>query len=100
MVYDAFARASPNQTSLNECINPAPPPLRDRLWDVLVRQQVYPVEVSGDIRQAFLQIRVREFERDALRFHWRAHEENEVEISFYASSIWTYTFPVSPECLS
>ena len=40
---------------------------------------MYPVTVSGDIRQAFLQIRVRESERDTLRFHWRSHAEKEVE---------------------
>ena len=78
VVYDASARASPNQPSLNECLNPGPP-LLNRLWDVLVRQRVYPVAVSGDIRQAFLQIRVRKSERDALRFYWWSHEENEVE---------------------
>ena len=78
VVYDASARASPEYPSLNECLNPGPS-LLNRLWDVLVRQRVYPVAVSGDIRQAFLQIRVREAERDALRFHWRSSEENEVE---------------------
>ena len=52
-------------------------PLLNQLWDVLARQRVYPVVVSGDIRQAFL--RVRESERDALIFHWRSQEEKEVE---------------------
>ena len=78
VVYDASARASPDSPSLNECLNPGPP-LLNRLWDVLVRQRVYPVAVTGDIRQAFLQIRVRETERDALRFHWRSGEEDEIE---------------------
>lgn len=35
--------------------------------------------VSGDIRQAFLQVRIRESERDALRFHWRKDEQSTVE---------------------
>ena len=78
VVKDASARASPDHPSLNECLNPGPP-LLNRLWVIPVRQRVYPVAVSGDIRQAFLQIRVRESERDTLRFHWRSHEEKEVE---------------------
>ena len=55
------------------------PPLQNRLWDVLVRQRAYPIAVTGDIRQAFLQIRIRESERDVLRFHWRSSEEDEIE---------------------
>jgi hypothetical protein len=78
VVYDASACASPDSPSLNECLNPGLP-LLNRLWDILVRQHVYPVAVTGDIRQAFLQIRVRETERDALRFHWRLGEEAEIE---------------------
>ena len=29
-----------------------------------------PVGICGDIKKAFLQIRVRENERDCLKFHW------------------------------
>ena len=78
IVYDASARASPESPSLNECLNPGPP-LQNRLLDVLIRQRAYPIVVTGDIRQAFLQIRIRENERDALRFHWRSSEDDEVE---------------------
>jgi hypothetical protein len=35
--------------------------------------------VSGDIQKAFLQVRVRESERDALRFHWRSEEDSQLE---------------------
>lgn len=52
VVYDASARASHDSPSLNECLNPGPP-LLNRLWDVLVRQRIYPVAVTGDIRQAY-----------------------------------------------
>ena len=78
VVYDASARAYPQAPSLNECLNPGPP-LQNRLWDVLLRQRAYPVVVTGDIRQAFLQVRIREKERDALRFHWRSSEDNEIQ---------------------
>ena len=69
IVYDASARAQPDAPSLNECLH-AGPPLQNELWSVLVRSRLHPVALAGDIRQAFLQIRIRESERDALRFHW------------------------------
>ena len=57
----------------------AGPPLQNKLWDVLVHQRGYPVVVSGDIQKAFLQVRVRENERDALRFYWRSEEDSQLE---------------------
>ena len=80
VVYDASARASPTPPSLNECLYPAPPPpLQAKLWDILVHQRMYPVAVTADIEKAFLQVRIRECERDALRFHWQCGEQSELE---------------------
>ena len=31
---------------------------------------MHPVALAGDLRQAFLQIRIRQSERDAIRFYW------------------------------
>ncbi len=87
IVYDASARASPEAPSLNECLNPGTP-LQNRLWDVLIRQHAYPIAVTKDIRQAFLQIRIRENERDALGFHWRTSEDNEVEIYRFTRALF------------
>ena len=69
VVYDASARAHGGAPSLNECLH-AGPPLQNKLWSVLTRSRFQPVAVAGDIRKAFLQVRIREAERDALRFHW------------------------------
>ena len=69
VVYDASARAYSGAPSLNECLNPGPP-LQNKLWSVLVRSRFHPVAVAGDIKQAFLQVRIKEPDRDALRFHW------------------------------
>ena len=66
IVYDASARATMDSPSLNECLNSGPS-LQNKLWDVLIQQRMFPVMLSADIRQAFLQIRVRESERDGLR---------------------------------
>ena len=69
VVYDASARAHSGAPSLNECLNPRPP-LQNRLWSVLVRARFHSVVIAGDIKQAFLQVRIREDDRNELRFHW------------------------------
>ncbi|KAK3748481.1 hypothetical protein QZH41_017559 [Actinostola sp. cb2023] len=58
VVYDASARAYDNAASLNECLNPGPP-LQNQLWNVLVRARFHPVAITGDIKQAFLQVRIQ-----------------------------------------
>ena len=69
IVYDALVRANSKAPLLNECLYPGPS-LQNKLWDILVQQTAYPVIMSGDIRKSFIQIRIWEWERDALRFHW------------------------------
>ena len=69
VVYDASARDRENAPSLNECLNPGPP-LQNQLWNVLVRARFHPVLITGDLKQAFLQVRIHQQDRDALRFHW------------------------------
>ena len=68
----------PNSPSLNDCLYPGPV-LQNKLWDILIQQRGYPVILAGDIRKAFLQIRIHESERDALRFLWRADAHSEIE---------------------
>ena len=68
IVYDASARAYPEAPSLNECLN-AGPPLQSKLWNVLVRMRFHPVMLTGDLKRAFLQVLIKEAERDALSFH-------------------------------
>ena len=69
IVYDASARAHQDAPSLNDCLEVGPP-LQNQLWKVLVRGRFHPIAVAGDLKQAFLQVRIREEDRDALRFHW------------------------------
>ena len=78
VVYDASARADPSAPTLNDCLNSGPT-LRNKLWDVLIQQRAFPVMVSSDIRQAFLHIRMKEAERDVLRFHWRKNDSAPLE---------------------
>ena len=78
IVYDASARAYDGAPSLNECLNVGPP-LQNKLWNVLVRERFHPVAITGDLQKAFLQVRVKASDRDALRFHWRRNEHSQTE---------------------
>ena len=78
IVYDASARANQNAASLNDCLYPGPP-LQNHIWNVLVHMRFHPVALTGDLKQAFLQARIKKEERDALRFHWKSHQEAEVQ---------------------
>ena len=69
IVFDASAKANDNSPSLNDCLETGPV-LQNRLWNVLVRNRFKPVALSADLKQAFLQIRIREKDRDVLRFQW------------------------------
>ena len=54
--------------SLNDVIEVGPP-LQNQMWKVLIRNRMCPVTLTGDMKQAFLQIRIREKDRNLLRFH-------------------------------
>ena len=75
VVYDESARATPDAPLLNDCFKNPGPPLQNHLWEVLVRERLFPIALMGDIQKAFLQIRVREAERDAMRFYWKEDGE-------------------------
>ena len=66
IVYDASAKESNTQPSLNDCLNPGPT-LQNILWSILVRARFLPVLLTGDLEKAFLLVR-----NDALRFHWKS----------------------------
>ena len=65
VVYDASARAKDTAPSLNEFLE-TEPPLQNQIWGVLVRGRFHAVAIAGDLRKAFLQVRIREDDRDAL----------------------------------
>jgi hypothetical protein len=69
IVYDASAKVNEDSPSLNDCLEIGLP-LQRKLLDILLRNRVKPVLLAGDIKKAFLQIVIRETERDALRFLW------------------------------
>ena len=68
VVCDASAKETEAQPSLNDCLHPGPP-LQNLLWDVLVRSRFLPVLLTGDLKQAFLRVRIKAQDRDSLGFH-------------------------------
>ncbi|KAL3085510.1 hypothetical protein niasHS_009437 [Heterodera schachtii] len=68
IVYDGSAHGK-DAPSLNQCLDKGPQLLND-LVGVLLRCRLPNVLISADIEKAFLQIQIREKDRDALRFLW------------------------------
>ena len=66
--YDASVKPNKDSVSLNGC-QESGPPLQNSLWDILIRSCFRPILLCRNIEKAFLQIRIRESERDVLRFH-------------------------------
>ena len=75
---------------MNDCLN-AGPLFQNKRWDVLVRQRFYPVAVTGDLKKAFLQVRIRELDRDALRFHWKNNEHSPLETLRFTRALFGLT---------
>nr|XP_047139172.1 uncharacterized protein LOC124815072 [Hydra vulgaris] len=67
MVFDASA--SIDGPSLNDCLN-AGPSLTTSLFGVLLRFRCYKYAFISDIEKAFLQISIKDADRDFVRFLW------------------------------
>ena len=65
------------------------PPLQNLVWSVLARNRLRPISLTGDLKQAFLQIRIRQPDRDVLRFHWiKDRETLEVEVLRFTRALF------------
>ncbi|XP_064475782.1 uncharacterized protein LOC135389679 [Ornithodoros turicata] len=71
VVFDASSHAS-GATSLNDHLEKGPK-LGADLVPVLLRFRLHRITITADIRKAFLQIGIREKDRDALPFLWFNH---------------------------
>ena len=69
IVYDCFAKADPQLPSLNDCLEKGPS-LQPLLFDILLRNRLRNNCITGDLKKAFLQVRVNEEHRDAQRMLW------------------------------
>ena len=91
IVYDASAKPNKDSVSLNECLETGPP-LQNSLWDILIRSRFRPILLCGDTEKTFLQTRIREFERDELRFYWVKYSDPSViEINRFTSLVFGLT---------
>ena len=88
IVFDASVKPNDKSPSLNDCLETGPP-LQNLLWDVLVRNCLKPVALAGDLKQAFLQVRIRPEDRDVLRFHWFKHKNtSEIEVLRFTRALF------------
>ncbi|XP_002734893.1 uncharacterized protein LOC100366659 [Saccoglossus kowalevskii] len=69
IVYDCSAKANTKSPSLNDCLETGPS-LQPLLFDIMIRNRMRKYCIRGDIQKAFLQIRVHEQDRDAMRILW------------------------------
>ena len=91
VVYDASAKSSRESPSLNKCLEKRPPS-QNLLWNILVRNRFKPYAITADIQKAFLQIRILEFNRDALRFQWIKNQDiNQVDILRFTRLVFGLT---------
>ena len=90
IVYDASARESNHHPSLHDCLHPGPP-LQNLLWSILVKSRFYPVLLTGDLQKAFLQVRIKKEERDALRFLWKPPGEDRALIYRFTRAVFGLT---------
>ena len=96
IVYDASAREDATKPSLNDCLHPGPL-LQNQLWDILVKSRFNPVLLTGDLRKAFLQIRIKQEGRDSLRFHWKEPNSEEFKVYRFTKALFGLTsLPISP----
>ena len=94
IVHDGSAQSSKSAPSLNECSQTGPP-LQNKLLSVLAKNGFYPVALAGDLKQAFLQVRIREEDRNTTRFHWlKDLETKQVETLRFARAL--FRLSISP----
>ncbi|XP_076655808.1 uncharacterized protein LOC143360652 [Halictus rubicundus] len=84
IVFDAAAKC--HGTSLNDVLLPGPV-LLNSLLGVLMRFRQRKIAFVADIKEMFLQIKIREEDRDVQRFLWRETERNQKPDVYRMSSM-------------
>ncbi|XP_075170482.1 uncharacterized protein LOC142242847 [Haematobia irritans] len=92
IVWDAAA--SVDNISLNSLLLKGPDQLRS-LVGILIRFRERPIAISGDIREMFHQIRIRQEDLRYQQFLWRSGDSSK-PISVYAMTVMTFGASCSP----
>ena len=90
MVFDASAKPHSLANSVNECMYTGPP-LQPLLWDIMIRARMSTHLLLADLKKAFLQIGIKEEDRDLFRFLFNINGREEhlqfVRVPFGAEAI-------------
>ena len=70
--------------------------LTNPLLHALLRFRIHPIAVIGDIEEMFLQVRVPEADRDALRLLWWSNDELKGEPDIYRFTVHPFDVTSSP----
>ena len=81
IVYDCSARAGSHVPSLNDCLETGPP-LQPCIFDIVLRNQMRKYWITGDVKKAFLQIKLDQADRDAQRLFWYNNLEERKIIAY------------------
>ena len=74
IVYDALAKPE-SAYYFYDCLENRLS-LQNKMWDILIRTRFKSVILCADIENAFLQIRIKEKDRESLKFHWAENLTN------------------------
>ncbi|XP_058827942.1 uncharacterized protein LOC131687869 [Topomyia yanbarensis] len=92
MVWDAAAKV--HGVSLNSALLKGPD-LLSSLYTVLIRFRESPIVLTGDIREMFHQVMIRELDQQCQRFYWR--DENG-QLAVFVMRVMTFGACCSPSC--
>ncbi|KAL0859420.1 hypothetical protein ABMA27_010599 [Loxostege sticticalis] len=84
VVHDAAAKTK--GMSLNDCLLTGPDLLQS-LPGVLMRFRQHPIAVTADIAEMFMQVKIREEDRDALRYLWRGENREQQPTEYRMTSL-------------
>ena len=86
IIYDCSAKQNAQVPSLNDCLEVGPA-LQPRIFDIMVRNRMKRHLIVGDVKKAFLQIRVKEEDRDAQRILWYNNLEDRNIVEYRLTTV-------------
>ena len=93
IVFDASVKYK-DTMSLNDVLYKGPC-LNADLYSLLLKFRVYPIVLTADIEEAYLQININEEHRDYLRFLWYRNLQEESIIRYrFMSYFWCYVISI------